>query len=107
MDATPFFIPIDLIRVSPKQARKVCQKKVAAHLAAIEAGDEPMPIDVRQLEDGSYVISGNGRHRYFAYLAAGYSTIPATLTRWYRDVRRIIGRFTRRFLGHFRRLLAG
>jgi hypothetical protein len=99
MDTTHFFIPIDSIRVSPKQARKVCQKKVSLHLATIEAGDEPMPIDVRQLQDGSYVIDGNGRHRYFAYLAAGYATIPVTLTRWYRDVRRIIGRWLRLLAG--------
>lgn len=88
-------IPIDLIRVSPKQARKVCPGKVAGHVAALEAGHEPMPIDVHELDDGSYVIAGNGRHRYFAYLAAGYSTVPARVRRWWKDIRRLMCRLLR------------
>jgi hypothetical protein len=102
MDTTPFFIPIGLVRVSEKQSRKVDSTKVRRHLAALEDGDL-MAIDVHALDDGTYVIAGNGRHRYFAYLAAGHSSILVQLvSRRWKDLRRIIGRFTRSFLGLFR-----
>ncbi len=79
MNTATVFIPIDMIRVSAKQTSKVCQKKVRRHLESLDAGDELMPIDVRQLDDGTYIIAGNGRHRYFAYREAGYTTIPVSL----------------------------
>lgn len=92
---TVLYIPIGLIRVSAKQARKVCPGKVDGHVAALEAGHEPLPIDVHKLDDGSYTIAGNGRHRYFAYLAAGYATIPVRVGKLWKDIRRLIGRLLR------------
>lgn len=69
------FIPIESIRVSAKQARRIAAAKVAAHRTRIQTGDV-LPITCAALGDGTYVIRGNGRHRYFAYLEEGFPSIP-------------------------------
>ena len=71
-------LPIASIRVSKKQKQKVARSKVKDHLHDLEENqDDLYPIDVHALGDGTYTIAGNGRHRYFAYLLAGVSHIPA------------------------------
>lgn len=52
--------------------------KVERHRLQIQRGDT-MPIDLRRLEDGTYVIAGNGRHRFTAYLDEGFTWIPANV----------------------------
>ena len=44
---------------------------------AIEAGREIRPIVVSRMEDGTYRIVGDGRHRYEGHLAAGCEVIAA------------------------------
>lgn len=76
-----FSVPIDRIRVSDKQKRKISRDKVERHkkyLSKNEERDLP-PIDAHELEDGTFIIDGNGRHRYFAYLELGYKTVPLNI----------------------------
>jgi hypothetical protein len=71
-------LPIASLRVSKKQKVKVSHDKVHRHLLYLERGGEDVyPIDVHKLGDGTYIVAGNGRHRYFAYALAGYLHIPA------------------------------
>lgn len=71
-------LSIACIRVSEKQQRKVSKVKVQKHLQSLEKDQgDVYPIDVHALGDGTYIVAGNGRHRYYAYILAGYDTIPA------------------------------
>jgi len=80
MDHDSVLLPLPSIRVDKKQHCKVSDEKVKKHIRQLEeAGGELYPVDVHELGDGSYAIAGNGRHRYFAYLYAGYSHIPAVI----------------------------
>lgn len=72
------FLPIESIRVSERQRFRVAQEKVERHIAEIQRGDV-MPIVCAPLGDGTYIIRGNGRHRYFAYLAEGFPSVPAEI----------------------------
>ncbi len=83
MSKTTAYIPIQEIRVSKKQMRRVSQDKITRHMRRLDEGAELMAIEVNRLADGTYVIAGNGRHRYFAYLELGYIYIPVVeKTRW-------------------------
>lgn len=69
-------IPVELIRVSGKQLRRLSPDRVARHVAA---GDF-RPIDLIDCGD-FFVIGGNGRHRYFAAISMGWRQIPAFVSR--------------------------
>ena len=70
-------VPISSIRVAEKQERKISWDRVERHRVKLEEGTEDLlPLDVHRLEDGTYIIGGNGRHRYFAYKEAGFKHIP-------------------------------
>ena len=76
-----FFIPIDKIRVSDKQKRKISRDRVERHKKYLSENEEKdlLPIDAHELEDGTFIIDGSGRHRYFAYLELGYKTVPLNI----------------------------
>ena len=59
-----------------RPASKVCPKKIAKHITAIENDMEPMPVDVALMANGMYTVCGNGRHRLIAYVTIGISCIP-------------------------------
>ena len=69
------WISTKLIRRDPK--KKLDVKKVEKLRQAIEAGREIRPIVVSRMEDGTYRIVGDGRHRYEGHLAAGCEVIAA------------------------------
>jgi len=68
-------ICINSIKVSKKQRRKVDPSKVEKHRMAYENGEDVMPIDVVKINDHEYNICGNGRHRYFGAIEAGFTYI--------------------------------
>jgi hypothetical protein len=70
-------VVIAKIRVNKKHIKKIDWNKVFYHVQQLEHGKELYPIDLHKLCDGKFTIAGNGRHRYFAYVHAGYSNIPA------------------------------
>lgn len=75
-----FFIPIDKIRVAEKQAQKISKDKVERHKQYLLKNDSDLlPIDALELEDGTFVIDGNGRHRFFAYKELGYMSMPLNI----------------------------
>jgi hypothetical protein len=75
-----YLIPIDKIRVSEKQKHKISQDKVDKHIKDLsESEKDLLPIDALELEDGTFVIDGNGRHRYFAYSKLGYKMVPLNI----------------------------
>jgi hypothetical protein len=72
------FVAVAFIRVNYKQANKVCHHKVSKHVRELETGTSDLhPIELHTIGDGTFIIAGNGRHRYFAYVSCGYSQIPA------------------------------
>ena len=73
------WIEIKYIKVAEKQLKKVDLNKVEKHRKFLEEGGEMMPIDVVQINDTEYCICGNGRHRYFGCLAAGFTIIEANV----------------------------
>lgn len=70
------YVPISDIRVSERG--NLARDKIEGHCRRLQ-DDDGMPIDVRQLADGTYVIAGNGRHRYAAYCAEGFRIIPCNV----------------------------
>ena len=52
--------------------------KVERHRRSIQTEDT-YPIELAPLGDGTYVIAGNGRHRLAAYIAEGFTSIPANV----------------------------
>jgi hypothetical protein len=75
-----FFIPIERIRVNEKQARRISRDKVERHKQyLLKHEDDLLPIDAHELEDETFIIDGNGRHRFHAYLELGYSTVPLNI----------------------------
>ncbi len=68
-------VPVAQIAV-PKT--RTCPKKVRAHVASIEAGEEAYPIDLLRTET-RFTVAGNGRHRLLAYIQAGFTSIPAVI----------------------------
>jgi len=75
------YVPIGKIRVSEKQSEKISRDKVEKHKKSLfeHKGKELLPIDALALEDGTFVIDGNGRHRFFAYKEMGYELIPLNI----------------------------
>jgi len=71
------WLSMKLIRRDPK--KKLDAKKVERLRQAVEAGREIRPIVVSRMEDGTYRIVGDGRHRYEAHLAAGCGVIAAKI----------------------------
>lgn len=75
-DADEFeWISMALIRRDRR--RKLDAKKVESLRQAIETGREIRPIVVSRMEDDTYRIVGDGRHRYEAHLEAGCEVIAA------------------------------
>ena|SRR3989344_5127146 len=76
-----FLVPIEKIRVSEKQERKVSRDKIERHKKfLIEHEDQDLlPIDAHELRDGTFIIDGNGRHRFFAYRESGHTVIPLNI----------------------------
>lgn len=73
------WIEIKYIKVAEKQLKKVDLNKVEKHRKFLEEGGEMMPIDVVQINDSEFCICGNGRHRYFGCLAAGFTVIEVNV----------------------------
>lgn len=73
------WIEITNIIVAGKQLAKLDAHKVEAHRMAYEQGHDVWPIDVVQTSEGRYNICGNGRHRYFGAIAAGFTHIEANV----------------------------
>ena len=67
------------IRVNKKQLKKIDKKKVENHRKSFEMGIEVMPIDVVKIDENEYVINGNGRHRFFGAIAAGFTMIDVNI----------------------------
>ena len=75
-------VPLSLIRVSDRQSRRVSRDKVERHRMRLElekGAEDLLPLDASRLEDGTYIIDGNGRHRFLAYTEAGISHIPLNI----------------------------
>ncbi len=75
-----FLIPIDKIRVAEKQTRKVSRDKIERHKQRLlKHDDDLLPIDAHELEDNTFIIDGNGRHRFFAYKELEYTSVPLNI----------------------------
>lgn len=76
-----FYVPTEKIRISEKQQKKVSRDKVERHKKWLmdHPDEDLLPINAHELEDGTFIIDGNGRHRYFAYLEMGYGVIPLNI----------------------------
>ena len=73
------WISIIQIKVSDKQYLKVDKKKVEQHRKALEQGEEMFPIDVVKINETDFNICGNGRHRYYGAIAAGFTMIEVNV----------------------------
>jgi hypothetical protein len=73
------WLNIKNIKVSEKQFRKVDKNKVEKHRRHFEEGGQVMQIDVVKINDNEYCICGNGRHRYFGAIAAGFEMIEVNV----------------------------
>lgn len=73
-------IPLTQIRVNWKQIKKVDFHKIHEHANDImKEGDLVHPIDLNRINKDSYVIAGNGRHRFFAHRLLGLTNIYARI----------------------------
>lgn len=70
---TQALVDASAIRVNRKKLRKLSGAKIAQYVRDYESGDDFPPIIVDNC-DGFYTI-GDGRHRYQAQLAAGFTKI--------------------------------
>lgn len=73
------WVNIKYIKVNEKQLLKVDRHKVEEHRKHLEEGGGMMPIDVVKINDDEFCISGNGRHRYFGVIEAGYELIEVNV----------------------------
>jgi hypothetical protein len=73
------WLSIEKIKVSEKQKLKVDKHKVDKHRKHLEEGGDLMPIDVVQINADEYCICGNGRHRYFGVIEAGFTMIEVNV----------------------------
>lgn len=73
------WIEIRKIKVNAKQLKKLDRHKVEEHRKSFEEGEYVMPIDVVMIDDESYCINGNGRHRFFGAVEAGLTMIEANV----------------------------
>lgn len=71
------YVPIESVRVSSKSLRKLSADKVARYSALYESGREFPAISVLVCE-GFYTVR-DGRHRLFAQMKAGFSTVLVTV----------------------------
>ena len=53
--------------------------KVEQHRKFLEEGGDMFPIDVVKINEIEFCICGNGRHRYFGAIAAGFQMIDVTI----------------------------
>ena len=73
------WIHIKQIKVNDKQYLKVDKKKVELHRKALEQGEEMFPNDVVKINETDFNICGNGRHRYYGAIAAGFELIEVNV----------------------------
>lgn len=66
-------VATDMIRVNHKKLRKLSNVKIAQYICDYEGGTDFPPITVDAC-DGFYTIN-DGRHRYQAQLAAGFTKV--------------------------------
>ena len=62
-----------------KQDLKLDKKKVELHRKSLEQGEEMFPIDVVKINETDFNICGNGRHRYYGAIAAGFTMIEVSV----------------------------
>ena len=76
-----FLVPIEKVRISEKQGRRVSRDKIERHKRFLTEYEDQdlLPIDAHELEDGTFIIDGNGRHRFFSYRELGYTVIPLNI----------------------------
>jgi len=73
------WVNIKNIKVNDKQYLKVDKKKVDKHRKCLEQGGDIHPIDVVKINDDEYCICGNGRHRYYGAIEAGFTMIDVNI----------------------------
>jgi hypothetical protein len=73
------WVNIKYIRVSDKQLKKIDRNKVDKHRKFLEEGGEMFPIDVVRINEEEFCICGNGRHRYFGTIEAGFTMIEVNV----------------------------
>jgi hypothetical protein len=73
------WIDIKHIKVADKQLKKLDMNKVEKHRKFLEAGGDMIPIDVVQINEIEFCICGNGRHRYFGTIKAGFTMIEVNI----------------------------
>jgi len=73
------WVNVKQIRVNDKQSKKVDMHKVEKHRKFLEEGGDMLPIDVVKINETEYCICGNGRHRYFGAIAAGFQMIDVNM----------------------------
>jgi len=73
------WVNIKNIKVNDKQYLKVDKKKVDKHRKCLEQGGDIYPIDVVKINDDEYCICGNGRHRYYGAIEAGFTMIDVNI----------------------------
>ncbi len=73
------WVNIKQIKVNDKQSKKVDMHKVEQHRKFLEEGGEMFPIDVVSINENEYCICGNGRHRYFGAIKAGFTFIEVNV----------------------------
>ena len=73
------WVKIKQIKVSDKQYLKVDKYKVDKHRKFLEEGGDILPIDVVKINETEFNICGNGRHRYYGVIAAGFYMIEVNV----------------------------
>lgn len=73
------WVNIKQIKVNDKQSKKVDKHKVEQHRKFLEEGGDMFPIDVVKINDTEFNICGNGRHRYYGAIAAGFTMIDVNI----------------------------
>ncbi len=76
--ATSHVISTDHIHLSPKRAARASAKKVEQYRRLMEEGREFPPVVLIELPNGTYDLR-DGRHRYLAAQAAGFSFVDAVV----------------------------
>jgi len=73
------WVNVNSINVNNKQKLKLDKHKIDKHRKHLEEGGDLMPIDVVKINDNEYCISGNGRHRYYGAIEAGFTLIDVNI----------------------------
>lgn len=82
-------IDVDRIRVSRKYARKISAVKVAQYCNEFENGADFPPI--RVVSCGSFYTIRDGRHRFAAQRAAGFTSVPVVVVNTDRSTQLLYG----------------